>query len=99
KVARLLYRVMWPWGLLAWGIGFASAKKGSPLYNFLAAGVVVMLGGYVLLLLLGCLFFVLRVMASLFGLGEWSCARNWHWWREFPIHTHVGLGSRTTTYL
>ncbi len=47
----------------------------------------------------GVVLYVVRVLASMLGLGRWMCSLGWHWWREFPIHQHFGFGTRTTTYL
>ncbi len=51
------------------------------------------------LVLLGIVAWLARALLSLVSLGAWACRHNWHWWRDFPVHTSQGLASRTTTYL
>lgn len=80
-------------GLLAALIGVALVAAVSGGFG---AGVMVFVVG---LFVVGIVAFLLRILMSIVGLGKWSCGIGWHWDQEFPIHQHVGLGTRTTTYL
>jgi hypothetical protein len=93
---RFCVLVMWPWGLLACVVVIAVADKKSALSD-VAVGIILAVLGF--LFLKQIVAPVMRVACSLIGLGKWCCSRRWHWWQDFPVHTHYGLGTRTKTYL
>lgn len=102
KTTRTLAGVLFPWGVVVAVLGCVVLPKDSTpwlacWYSFLAfLGLAVLLG------LVRVLVLTLRIVVSAVGLGNAACrrgCRGWHWWTDFPVHTAVGYGSKTISYL
>ena len=100
KLVRVLYRLAWPWGLLALGIAAIAVPQRFGLDRLLGWVLTVGLSLFLFAVLLALLYAAARFAVQIGGAGTWACARSWHSWRRIPTKVpEIGFGYTRHTYL
>ena len=64
-----------------------------------AGWVTGLVGAFFTVLAFGWALLIVRKLLSVIGQGPRACKIGWHSWDDIALHTHHGIGRRTTTYL